>query len=505
MTVMQSDILSRTILIVSLALTTACSGPSPTRIDNPNDRLARATERLQQPLVIEGQSTEMWPLEERMQRFSVPGVSVAVIDDFQIAAAGAWGVLEAGRDEAVTTETIFQAGSVSKPVAALLTLALVGDGELHLDQPIDEVLQSWQVPSNEFTDSAPVTLRHVMTHQAGFTPFSYLIRRSDASVPGMAELLRGGIHNWPVVKVEFLPGSKHAYSNAGYCVLQLVLEDVSNLSLHELATRRMFSPLGMDHSTFDEPLSAEILATAASGHRRKRKEEDPDRSPVPVKGKAEIAPGAAGGLWSTPSDLAQLAVEVMQAAHGGSDRLLTPQLAREFLSRQIANVGLGLFIEGDEEALLARHGGSMVGFTAQMVFYPNSGKGAVVMASSEGGRWLNQELVAAIADEYQWPGYPVRRSLGTVTPDQLGELVGVYTLDSSPKTTFTVTLEDEVPIGRINQYPPFELKPTTETDLFVLPRESLEVLFRRADDGTVAKVIIRRAGDAGNFYTRRAD
>jgi CubicO group peptidase (beta-lactamase class C family) len=493
------------IIFAGLAVVTACGGHSPNGSDGSEDRLARVANGLQQPLVIEGHPIEHWSIDERMRKFSVPGVSIAVIDDFRVTATGAWGVIAAGGKEPVTTETIFQAGSVSKPAAALLSLALVGDGDLQLDQPINEVLRSWKVPDNEFTSETPVTLRHIMTHQAGFTPFSYLIRRSDGSVPGMAELLRGGIHDWPVVTVEFVPGSKHSYSNAGYCVLQLVLEDASKLSLHELSAQRMFEPLGMGHSTFDEPLSPDLLATAASGHRRKRQEDDPKRGPMPVEGKAEIAPGATGGLWSTPSDLARLAVEVMRAARGESDQLLTAPLASEFLSRQVANEGLGIYIEGEGPALRARHGGSMIGFVAQMVFYPNVGKGAVVMASSEGGRWLNQELIAAIASEYEWPGYPVRRSLATATTEQLNELVGVYTLDASPKTTFTVRLEDGVPIGQINQYPPFELTPTTEPGLFVLARESLEIVFRRTEDGTVAKVTLRRAGDAGNSYTRRWD
>jgi hypothetical protein len=127
------------------------------------------------------------------------------------------------------------------------------------------------------------------------------------------------------------------------------------------------------------------------------------------------------------------------------------------------------------------------------------------MTNSEGGRWLSQELIAAIADEFDWPGYPVRRSLGTVAPEQLQELVGGYSLDASPKTTFTVRLEEGKPIGQINQYPPFELSPTTEADLYVLARESLEIVFRRAEDGSISKVTLRRAGDAGNSYTRRTD
>ena len=505
MIMIRSDVLSTTSLLAGLALMTACGGPAPNASDSPTARLARVANSLQQPLVIEGQPTDRWSIEDRMTNFSVPGVSVAVIDDYQMAASGAWGVIVAGGDQPVTTETIFQAGSVSKPVAALLALSLVGDGALQLDRPVNEVLQSWKVPDNEFTEKTPVTLRHVMTHQAGFTPFSYLIRRSDALVPGMAELLRGGIHDWPMVTVEFEPGSRHAYSNAGYCVLQLLLEDHAGLSLHDLATGRMFGPLGMDHSIFDEPLSTDLLATAASGHRRERASKDSKPEPLPVEGKAEIAPGATGGLWTTPTDLARLAVEVMRAYRGESDRLVPRDQATEFLTPQVANEGLGIYIEGEGPTLRARHGGGMIGFVAQMVFYPNVGKGAVVMASSGGGRWLNQELIAAIASEYEWPGYPVRRSLAAASVEQLRELVGVYSLDASPKTTFTVKLEDDVPIGQINQYPPFELKPTTEPDLYVLPRESLEILFRRADDDVISKVTLRRAGDAGNSYTRRTD
>lgn len=477
----------------------------PSGAESAQDRLTRAAASLQRPLVIEGEATEHWDIEERMDQFSVPGVSAAVIDEGRLVAAGAWGILTAGGDEPVTTETMFQAGSVSKPVAAILALSLVGNGSLNLDQPANDVLESWKIPDNEFTRSVPVTLRHVITHQAGFTPFSYLIRRSDGAVPGVADLLRGGVHDWPVVTVEFEPGSKHAYSNAGYCVLQAMLEDISGFSLHQLATSRMFETLGMTHSTFNEPLSSSVLATVASGHRRRRADNDSKREPVPVEGKAEIAPAATGGLWSTPTDLALLAVEVMRAYRGESDRLLPRELAGEFLTPQVENQGLGIYLEGEGSALRARHGGSMVGFIANIVFYPNVGKGAVLMANSDGGRWLNQEIIAAIAAEFDWPGYPVRRRLDTATPEQLSELIGVYSLDASPKTTFTVRLEDGVPIGQINQYPPFELSPTTDADLYVLPRESLEILFRRGEDGKIAQVTLRRAGDAGNAYSRRPE
>jgi CubicO group peptidase (beta-lactamase class C family) len=507
MTVTQGTILKTICLFMVVAVVAGCGGRPDAKADDRGDdsenRLARVAAGLQQPLVIEGQEVERWAIEDRMRRFAVPAVSAAVIDDGRLAAAGAWGAIVAGSDEPVTTETMFQAGSISKPVTALLALALVNDGTLQLDLPINDVLHSWKVPDNDFTSAVPVTLRHVMSHQAGFTPFGYLVPRSAPSMPGMAELLRGEPYDWPAVTVEFEPGSRHAYSNSGYCVLQLVLEDASNRSLHELAVQRMFDRLGMDHSTFDEPLEPALLIAAASGHTRGPAVEGSPREPVPVEGKAEIAPAATGGLWSTPSDLARLAVEVLRARRGESELLIPRELAEEFLTRQVASEGLGIHLEGEGPTLSARHGGGMVGFVAHLVFYPNVGKGAVVMSNSDGGRWVNRELIAAIAHEYGWPGFPVRRSLGTVTAEQIGELVGVYVLDAAPTNTFSVSLEDGRAVGQINQYPPFAMTPTTEPDLFVLARESLEIEFGRGQDGTVTRVTLRRSGDTGNRYTRR--
>lgn len=489
-------------IFACLAIMTACerlpAGVDPAGGIGPDDRLARAAEHFQQPLVIEGQPVKTWSIDQRMERFSVPGVSVAVIDDFRLVAAGAWGVTVAGGDDAVTTETIFQAGSVSKAVSAVLALALVGDGTLELDEPINEVLRSWKVPDNELTQTSPVTLRHVLSHQAGFTPFTYLIPRSAASVPSMAKLLMGGHRDWPVITVEGLPGSRYSYSNAGFCVLQLVLEDSSNLSLHELASQQLFGPLGMQHSTFAEPLDSAQLATAATGHTM-----DNDLQYVPVEGKAEIAPGATGGLWSTPSDLMLFALGVMQALRGEGDNVLSTALATEYLTLQTENMGLGIFLEGEGAALRASHGGEMVGFITNLVFYPNLGKGAVVMANSEGGRRFNHQFIAAIANEYDWPGLPVRRSLGTASLEQLRELVGVYSLDAEPDFTFTVRLEDGAAVGQIEQYSPIELIPTEEPDLYVVPRENLEVLFRRAEDDTVSWLTMRWSGGHGSKFIRR--
>lgn len=483
-----------------------CCGVEPAAgEDDVEKRIARITSSLHQPLVIEGQPVERRTLDEAMRQLAIPAVSVAVIDDGELAWARAWGVVEAGSEAPVSAETIFQAGSVSKPVAALLALSLVDDGVLELDRPINEVLRSWKVPDNELTRTQAVTLRHTITHQAGFTPFAYSIARDGRPFPRMAELLAGGIDDWPAVGVEFVPGSRLAYSNSGYCVLQLVLEDRSRLTLHQLATRLMFGPLKMGHSRFDDPISPELLATAACGHQPEPTADGQGRVAVPVEHKARIAPAATGGLWTTPTDLARLAIEVTRAWRGESDLLISKRLARAFLTPQVENEGLGIYLQGEGPTLSARHGGSMTGFMSMLAFYPEAGKGVAVMVNSEGEgpQLLAPELIASIADEYAWPGYPVRRTLGTATPQQLEELVGVYALDALPGFTFSVTVQDGKAIGQIKKYPPFEIQPTTEADLFVQPRENLEIVFRRGGDGRITGVVLRRAGETGSAFSRR--
>jgi CubicO group peptidase (beta-lactamase class C family) len=109
-----------------------------------------------------------------MEIYNVPGLSIAVMDNFEIAWAKGYGVTEAGGDTPVTTRTLFQAGSVSKPVAAIATMSLVQQGELSLDQDVNVKLKSWKVPENEFTKDQKITLRRILSHT---TPHRPRIRR----------------------------------------------------------------------------------------------------------------------------------------------------------------------------------------------------------------------------------------------------------------------------------------------------------------------------------------
>ncbi len=114
----------------------------------------------------ENQAPLRMDLLQLMKLYNVPGMSIAVIDDYKMVWAKGYGVIETGSSAPVTPKTLFQAGSISKPVAATGALYLVEHGKLALDENVNEKLKTWKVPENEFTKNEKVTLRRLMSHTA---------------------------------------------------------------------------------------------------------------------------------------------------------------------------------------------------------------------------------------------------------------------------------------------------------------------------------------------------
>jgi len=188
------------------------------------------------------------------------------------------------------------------------------------------------------------------------------------------------------VRVDLLPGSQWRYSGGGYEVVQQLILDVSGKSFAELARAFVFQPLGMTHSTFEQPLPEARRANAASGHRS-------DGAPLP--GRAHTYPElAAAGLWTTPSDLCKIIVELQSS--GG--RVLKPETQRQMLTKSLGNYGLGL---GVEEKVFS-HGGANEGFRCSMVGYKSGGRGIVVMTNGDRGGQLASEIQKNIAADRGW-------------------------------------------------------------------------------------------------------
>jgi len=347
-------------------------------------------------------------LAERMEHFGVPGLSIAVIDDYALAWAKPYGVLKAGDDAPVTTGTYFQAASTSKLITAAMVLHLVDKGLLDLDRDVNDYLDSWKIPDSELTRQQKVTLRLLLTHQAGL-PATNFPQQENAGDPTLVQVLNGELPamNKPAV-VEYVPGTEWQYSNLGCVVIQQVLEDVLDMPFPRIAKETLFAPLGMEHSTFAYPLEPEFQPAEAMPHDAEGNVAQPALTP---------SASAHGGLITTPSDLALFAVELMRAYSGSPGRLLSEAAARQLFSKELdldpamlgvpLGQGLGSFLYGADGDMVFLHPGSnMPGMTCWLSGQPETGKGAVIMTNGAMGEVLALEILPAIVMEYDWVADP---------------------------------------------------------------------------------------------------
>jgi CubicO group peptidase (beta-lactamase class C family) len=336
-------------------------------------------------------------VEGWMRAYRVPGISVAVFDGFRVVWAKAYGVREEGKPEPVTLDTLFQAGSISKPVAALAAMHYVERGRFSLDQDINAKLVSWKVPENEFTRTEKVTLRRLLSHSAGLTVHGFPGYAVTETVPTIVQVLDGATPaNTAPVRVDMVPGTKFRYSGGGTTVVQLALVDQLGKPFPQIMDDTVLAPLGLKNSTYQQPLPAVRAAQAASGHRRNGRM---------VEGRWHIYPEmAAAGLWTTPWDLAQLAIEVARSKAGQSNRVIAQDTARLMLTPQADAAGLGFFVDASGKTDRFGHGGADEGFQAVLNAFAETGRGVVMMMNSDNGTPAVQPLLDSIAREYQWPG-----------------------------------------------------------------------------------------------------
>ncbi|HEV3051622.1 MAG TPA: serine hydrolase domain-containing protein, partial [Longimicrobium sp.] len=184
-------------------------------------RIARVENGLTTPVVVAGRADQGAPIAERMRAAHTPAVSIAVINNGRIEWARAYGVLEAGGTAAADTGTLFQAASISKPVAVLGALSLVQRGQLALDADVNTFLRSWRVPENAFTAQEKVTLRRLVSHSAGLTVHGFPGYAMTAAVPTTVQVLDGQPPaNTAPVRVDTFPGAILRYSGGGITVMQ---------------------------------------------------------------------------------------------------------------------------------------------------------------------------------------------------------------------------------------------------------------------------------------------
>jgi CubicO group peptidase (beta-lactamase class C family) len=343
-------------------------------------------------------------LAERMAHYHTPGVSLAVIKDFEPDWAKAYGVLKTGRVEPVATDSYFEAASTSKLVTATIVLHYVEKGILRLDENINTYLRSWKLPDSDMTRRQKVTLRLLLTHQGGL-PATNLPQKEGAGDPTLVQVLKGESPalNKPAV-VEYIPGTRWQYSNIGYVVVQQILEDAIGQPFSRIARETVFKPLGMKNSTFVYPLDEKLRANEAWPHDSQGILRKPSMCPTAQ---------AHGGLMTTPSDLALFGAELMRAYRGRSDRLLSKDMVRRMFTKVLdldpatmgglpVGEGLGVFLCGEGDNLVFLHlGGNSPGMNCWLLGYPKTGNGAAIMTNGADGEILALEIISALNREWR--------------------------------------------------------------------------------------------------------
>lgn len=389
----------RTPVITALAVLWALGATSLAgqNSDDEAARIRRVEQGLIVPVRVRGTLPVRFDIHERMAHYGVPGVSVAVIDHGRLAWAKGYGITDRIAGDPVTKKTLFQAASISKPVAALAALRLVERGVLSLDAPVNRYLRRWRIADTPVAEGNAVTLRHLLGHSAGLTVHGFPGYPHGAPLPGVVEVLDGmQFVNTPPVRLDTLPGTVWRYSGGGYTVLQLLLEDVLGKPFPDLMRELVLDPIGMKSSTFEQPLPTELSMFAARGHERE--------GARILSGWHDYPEMAAAGLWTTPSDLARLAIELQRALRGEEGRILSPAMAREMMTSGRGGWGLGFKIEGEEGARTFSHGGSNHGYKAQFLAFIEGGMGAIIMTNGDNGSPLAREILLSLATEYGWPG-----------------------------------------------------------------------------------------------------
>ena len=396
-----------------------------------------------------------WSIEERMKFYKVPGLSVAVIKDFKVLWAKGYGVKDIDSKEPVTTDTLFQAGSISKSVNAMITMKKVEQGKLALDENINNKLVSWKLPDNDFTAKKKVTLRNLLSHTGGTTVHGFPGYAIDEKLPTLVQVLDGAAPaNTAAIRVDLEPGTKYRYSGGGTSIIQLALTDIEKKPYPQIAYETVLKPLGMTNSTYNQPLSADWRPKAATGYRTNGQE---------VQGKIHIYPEmAAAGLWTTPIDLAKFGIEMQLSLAGKSNKVLKKETVDLMTTSFMDNAGLGFFIEPHGKAIYFGHNGADEGFRAELLVSRDKGYGVAVMVNSDNGAIL-REVMRAVAQEYGWDEFlPARHEVIALDAAKLETFKGRYL--ANPDRVQTVTTKPDAS-GRIGLW----VQPTADNPVELLP------------------------------------
>lgn len=266
--------------------------------------------------------TDSLKINEQLEKYKLPGFSVVVFENYEIVYSKQFGVKATDSKEKIDQNTAFSTASISKPITALLCFMLEEKGLINLDDPIDPFLKRWHLPKSKFTENNSPTWRQFLNHTAGTSQEGFEDHYEGEAIPTLQQSLLGQIPRYDK-EIEFLftPGTSWQYSGGGYTIVQMALEDTFNKSMAELAAAYIFSPLGLKNTTMIQPNENGFLTNVALVH---------DKDAKVIKTGLPITPQVApSGMWSTPTDLAKLAIEMQNALRNKNNKVISNNVAKK--------------------------------------------------------------------------------------------------------------------------------------------------------------------------------
>ena len=336
--------------------------------------------------------TGSFDLETVMAQNKIAGMSIAVIEDFEIAWTREYGYAHIAESQRVVPTTLFQAASITKSVTGMAVLSAVEQGRFGLDDSINDLLTSWRLPKNELTAKRAVTPRMLLSHTAGTTVSGFRGYWPDEELPSLIDVLNGtGTANTDAVLVDTEPHTQFRYSGGGYAVLQQTLEDLYAENYAEIVDRIVLAPIGMRDSTLGKVITPEDAPNAAHAFGGRM------RAPWHVY--------VSASLWTTPTDLAKFAISLQKALRGDADGVLSPRMARTMVTPSELSDTYGLGISrhvADGNNIYFTHGGVNWGYVCRLIAHTEKGHGVVIMTNGTSRGNISQEIIRRVAATHGW-------------------------------------------------------------------------------------------------------
>ena len=398
-----------------------------------------------------------------MKAHNVPGASIAVVIDGKIQWAKGYGFANTDNGKEVNVNTLFQAGSISKPVAALAALKLADEGKVNLDEDINAYLKSWNLPESKFTETEKVTLRRLLTHTAGMTVHGFPGYSKTDSFPSINTVLDGK-GNTSAIFLDTIPNSIWRYSGGGYTVMEKIVEDVSGMPLEDYMAKNILPNIEMNNSTYIQPLPENLYANTSAAYHSDGK----------------IVPGlwhnypeqAAAGLWTTPTDLAKYLIEIHNIYTNKSEGVLSKDMVTKMLTKDKNDWGLGPSLRWANDSLIFGHGGKNEGFTNDMFAFAKTGNGVIVMTSADNGGRLIGEVLRSVSKHYNWGTHNAREvEVIEMTNDELKQYAGKYMLDFQVPDIGDYYIDVSIKKGNI-----YVMDPNNDDDNLFTPQKDLNFI-----------------------------